>query len=143
MNYHSDVSKINWIELATVIERAPLLKRDPKLVEKTFRGSYAKCFVEDHSKLIGAGRAISDGASNSAIFDVVVLPEYQGHGIGKAIMHYLIERLPPRSIVLISVPKYQEFYKRLGFHKLKTAYLRHENIDRWIRDGYIEPHETA
>ncbi|MDL1893438.1 GNAT family N-acetyltransferase, partial [Sphingobacteriales bacterium CHB3] len=65
-----------------MIERAPLGKRDPDFVEKTYRGSYVYCFVEDNGKLIGAGRAISDGVSNSAIYDVVVLPEYQGKGIG-------------------------------------------------------------
>ena len=138
MNYHSDFSLISWDELASVIERAPLGKRDPHLVEKAFRGSYACCFVEENSKLVGAGRAISDGASNSAMFDVVVLPEYQGKGLGKSIVLYLLERLPKRSVLLVSVPNQEEFYRKLGFHKLKTAYLRHEDIQRWIRDGYIE-----
>lgn len=141
--YHSNCDRINWTELAQVIERAPLGTRDTLSVERTFRGSYISCFVEDNNALIGAGRAISDGASNSAIFDVVVLPEYQGKGVGKSIMEFLLARLPKRSVLLVSVPQQQEFYGKLGFHKLKTAYLRHENIERWIRDGYIETVETA
>lgn len=138
MNYHSELSRIHWYELATVIERAPLGKRDPDFVEKTYRGSYVYCFVEDNGKLIGAGRAISDGVSNSAIYDVVVLPEYQGKGIGKSIVQYLLDRLPRRSVLLVSAPKQEDFYRKLGFHKLKTAYLRHEEIERWISEGYIE-----
>lgn len=121
-----------------MIERAPLGKRDPDFVEKTYRGSYVYCFVEDNGKLIGAGRAISDGVSNSAIYDVVVLPEYQGKGIGKSIVQYLLDRLPRRSVLLVSAPKQEDFYRKLGFHKLKTAYLRHEEIERWISEGYIE-----
>lgn len=138
MNYHSELSRIHWHELATVIERAPLGKRDPDFVEKTYCGSYIYCFVEDNGKLIGAGRAISDGVSNSAIYDVVVLPEYQGKGIGKSIVQYLLDRLPRRSVLLVSAPKQEDFYRKLGFHKLKTAYLRHEEIERWISEGYIE-----
>ncbi|MBX2992027.1 MAG: GNAT family N-acetyltransferase [Bacteroidetes bacterium] len=138
LHYHSELSQIDWNELATVIERAPLGKRDPAFVEKTFRGSHRCCFVEENGTLIGTGRAISDGASNSAIFDVVVLPEYQKRGIGKSIILYLLERLPTRSVLLVSVPQQEEFYRKLGFHKLKTAYLRHEEIERWISDGYID-----
>jgi ribosomal protein S18 acetylase RimI-like enzyme len=138
LTYHSECSLIDWDDLASVIERAPLGKRDTETLERAFMGSYSCCFVEDDDKLIGAGRAISDGATNSAIFDVVVLPEYQGRGIGRAIMEYLLQRIPQRSVLLVSTPTQQEFYQRLGFHKLKTAYLRHEDLERWIRDGYIE-----
>lgn len=143
LNFHNNCDCVNWTELAQVIERAPLGAREPAIVEQAFRGSYVCCFVEDAGMLIGAGRAISDGTSNSAIFDVVVLPEYQGKGIGKAIMEYLLERLPQRSVLLVSVPQQQMFYTKLGFHKLKTAYLRHDNIERWIRDGYIDMNEPA
>ncbi len=142
LTYHSDQSLIDWTELASVIERAPLGTRDPSIVQQSFTGSYARCFVEDNGQLVGAGRAISDGATNSAIFDVVVLPEYQGRGIGKAIMHYLLERLPERSVLLVSVPRQEPFYRKLGFHKLRTAYLRHKDIDRWVQDGYIEEQEN-
>jgi hypothetical protein len=129
INHHNDCTRVRWTDLATVIEQAPLGKRDVPLIEKAFLGSYVCCFVEDDEKLIGAGRAISDGAANSAIFDVVVL--------------YLLERLPQRSILLVSVPKQQAFYQKLGFHKLKTAFLRHEEIERWIRDGYIDENELS
>ena len=138
LTYHSNSSSINWTELAGVIEHAPLGKRDPLTIERSFVGSYTRCFVEDDTRLVGAGRAISDGATNSAIFDVVVLPEYQGQGIGRSIMQYLLDRLPERSVLLVSVPRQETFYRKLGFHKLKTAYLRHCDIDRWIRDGYVE-----
>ena len=143
VKYHSNCEVVNWNTLADVIERAPLGKRDPSIVESAFRGSYLCCFVEADGMLIGAGRAISDGASNSAIFDVVVLPEHQGKGLGKNIMLYLLDRLPKRSVLLISVPRQQLFYAKLGFHRLKTAYLRHEDIERWIRDGYIDMNDTA
>ncbi|MBI5471168.1 MAG: GNAT family N-acetyltransferase [Ignavibacteriae bacterium] len=138
LKYHSDASAIDWTKLADVIERAPLGKRDALTVQRSFTGSFACCFAEKDGELIGAGRAISDGATNSAIFDVVVVPEHQGQGIGKSIVDYLLSHLPERSVLLVSVPRQEAFYRKLGFRKLKTAYLRHSDIDRWIRDGYIE-----
>ncbi len=138
VTYHSDISRVNWEELRTVIERAPLGRRDTEVVRAAFSSSYLCCFAEMDGTLVGAGRAISDGVTNSAIFDVVVLPEYQRRGIGSTIMQYLLQRLPKRSVLLVSVPAHEEFYRRLGFHKLKTAYLRHEDIGRWMREGYVE-----
>jgi ribosomal protein S18 acetylase RimI-like enzyme len=138
LTYHGDCTRVQWHVLANIIEQAGLGTRTPALVERAFRGSYTCCFAEEDGTLVGAGRAISDGVSNSAIFDVVVLPAKQGKGIGKAIMHSLLERLPQRSVLLVSVPSQRKFYEKLGFHKLKTAYLRHEDIERWVRDGYID-----
>ena len=37
------------------------------------------------TSLIGFGRAISDGEYQGAIYDVAVLPENQGKGVGRVI----------------------------------------------------------
>lgn len=136
--YHSDQSRVDASVLTNLIAEAGLGTRAPSFVERVFRGSSLCCFAENNGALVGAGRAISDGVSNSAIFDLVVHPYFQNQGIGTAILQYLLERLPQRSVLLVSVPARGGFYKRFGFHRLKTAYLRHEDIDRWISDGYIE-----
>ncbi|MCP4672631.1 MAG: GNAT family N-acetyltransferase [Desulfobacula sp.] len=51
-----------------------------------YEKSYLTCFAFDDSRLIGMGRALSDGEYQAAIYDLVVLPEYQGGGIGKEVL---------------------------------------------------------
>ena len=138
----TDVSRVDWNELALVIERAPLGKRDPGRTERSFRGSYLCCFVYDNEaspKLVGAGRALSDGETHSAIYDLVVLPEYQGRGIGKLILEFLLERLPKLNVMLVSVPSKLPFYEKHGFRRLTTGCVRLESETLWQERGYLAP----
>src|SRR5271157_1119924 len=48
--------------------------------------------VFDKEKLIGVGRLVSDGALYAFVCDMIVLPEYQGKGIGKAILKMLKDK---------------------------------------------------
>src|SRR4051812_34727965 len=100
----SDVEKISLPELVAVIERAPLGKRDVKKLETAFRNSEVKVFAYDGDTLIGAGRAISDGALRAAVYDMVVLPEYQGKGVGKEIMRRIMEGTGVDIVMLFAAP---------------------------------------
>jgi ribosomal protein S18 acetylase RimI-like enzyme len=69
-------------------------------------------------KMIGMGRAISDGASDAYIQDVVILPQYRGHGIGAEIIRRLTAYCQQHAIEwigLIAEPGTTGFYERLGF----------------------------
>ena len=77
----------------------------------------------DRGTVIGTGRIIGDGALIWYIQDVIVLPEYQGKGIGTEIMNYLIEYAKSNSvpnegvtIALMSAKGKEPFYQKLGFH---------------------------
>lgn len=134
----SDLTGIDWAELAEVFRRAPLGPRDPLRLERAFRGSYLCCIARDGQRLVGAGRAISDGEAGSTIFDVVVLPEYQRRGIGRAMMEFLLNRLPPGTVVLIAAPGKEDFYRKLDFRRLRTAFALYANPDSQMARGYIE-----
>jgi predicted N-acetyltransferase YhbS len=88
--------------------------------------------------LIGSARALSDGIFSSAIYDVLVEPEYQGQGVGKALMNNLLSRLPKRSVMLISTHGHEGFYQKLGFKRLRTAYILQEDFGPWRRLGYLD-----
>ncbi|CAH2034844.1 unnamed protein product [Thlaspi arvense] len=62
-------------------------------------------------KLIGMARATSDHAFNATIWDVLVDPEYQGQGLGKALVEKLVRALLQRDIDSQVV----DFYQNLGF----------------------------
>src|SRR5262245_50620621 len=63
-------------------------------IRRAFVNSSLVCFAYDDSRLIGASRAITDGEYHGLIYDVAVLPEYQGHGIGRRMVEELIARVP-------------------------------------------------
>lgn len=118
-NLSTDIESVSWKELACLFERAPLGKRrEPEMLEVAFRNSLLRVFAFDGTKLVGAGRALSDGVWRAAIYDVAVLPEYQGKGIGHKIVHHLIDAAKVDVIMLYAVPGKSKYYERFGFRKM-------------------------
>jgi len=130
---------IDWVALCEIIRLAPLGTREPDKLEKASKNSFVVCSVFVDGKMIGFGRAISDGQYQSAIYDVVVLPEFQNKGVGKTIMNAILEKLPKISISLIyAAPGKENFYRKLGFSSLKTGMGLFPNPE-WFRvNEYIE-----
>ena len=131
---------IDWHEAVTVFERAPLGKqrRDPEKLKRAFESSYAVVYVFDTDKLIGMGRALCDGEYQAAIYDMVVLPDYQGRGIGKEIIKRLSEQLPVENIILYAVPGREGFYEKCGFKTMRTAMAK---LNQFMSDpdsGYLK-----
>ena len=135
---HRDSTAIDWNDLAAVIAAGFPIRQTSETVRAKFLGSHAVSFVVDGGKLIGIGRAISDGVASSAIYDVVVLPEHQGRGAGRLIMQDLLAQLPAGSILLVPVPGKEEFYAKLGFRRLKYAMLLKDVPASWIAGGYFQ-----
>jgi ribosomal protein S18 acetylase RimI-like enzyme len=91
---------------------------DLKTVDGIIAGSFCFVIAELNDKIIGMGRAISDGVSDAYIQDVTVLSEYRGRGYGKGIVRELLSFLSQHKlqwIGLISEPGYERFYNGLGF----------------------------
>ena len=71
-----------------------------------------------YHRLIGFSRATSDHAFNATIWDVVVHPDVQGQGLGKALMKHTIRELRRAdisNITLFADPHVVSFYRQLGF----------------------------
>ena len=93
---------------------------DPSQIPGIIRGSLAFIVAVDpeSGKAVGMGRAISDGVSDAYIQDLVVLPEYQGRGIGRAILRRILAECRERGIgwiALIAEGGTGGFYRELGF----------------------------
>ena len=76
--------------------------------------------ISDHDKVIGIGRVIGDGAIYFYIQDVIVLPEYQGKGIGKLIMKNIEEFIKKNAndnsfVGLMAAYRVKEFYHKYGY----------------------------
>ena len=82
-----DCSEVDWDALAALIERAPLVKRDPAELRRAISNSYAVCFAYLDGVLVGTARATSDGVYYATILDVCVHPGLSGQGhrtVGRA-----------------------------------------------------------
>ncbi len=72
----------------------------------------------ENEKLIGFGRMLSDGIAHAVLFDVIVLPKFQGNAIGSMIMEKLLKecrRNKIRDIQLFCASGKIEFYEKFGF----------------------------
>jgi GNAT superfamily N-acetyltransferase len=70
--------------------------------------------------LVGSGRLVSDGITHALILDLIVLPAYQGQGIGTTILRRLLARCEAhqmRDIQLFSAKGKADFYKKFGFEE--------------------------
>ncbi len=131
--------QIDWAALCEIFRLAPLGTREPDKLKIAAENSFAVCTALVDGRMVGFGRAISDGQYQSAIYDVVVLPEFQNQGVGKTIMNALIEKLPKKSTVLIFVaPGKQDFYRKFGFGNLKTGMGLFPNPEMSRAKGYLE-----
>ena len=69
-------------------------------------------------QLVGFGRLVSDGVIHAMIYELIVLPEYQGQGIGGNILERLVEKCKEtgvRDIQLFCARGKREFYEKRGF----------------------------
>ena len=76
--------------------------------------------AEVNGRAIGAGLAMGDGATYYYLKDIMVRPEYQGRGVGSAMVTALLKAIrrhgPPRALVgLYTVKGLESFYERFGF----------------------------
>ncbi|MCK9609017.1 MAG: GNAT family N-acetyltransferase [Methylomonas sp.] len=132
------LEKTNWEELSQLYRVAPLGDKKPADLQISFSNSRYMCFVFDTGKLVGAGRALADGVDCSYLCDVAVLPDYQGSGIGKAIVSKLIAfSQGHRKIILYASAGNEAFYRRLGFKRMATAMAIFADQEQALASGLL------
>lgn len=134
-----DSDGIDWQELSILYRIAPLGEKSAEHLRVVFGNSRFKCFVLDEAgKLIGAGRAVADGRDCSYLCDIVVHPESQGHGLGKALVAKLTElSAGHRKIILYANPGKEGFYRKLGFRRMLTAMAKFQDEQRAVDTGLV------
>lgn len=132
---------INGEHICNVLKLAGMGTHTPEKHKKAFENSFrfALLFDEDaNSKLIGCGRIISDGCYQGAVYDIALLPEYQGHQLGKLILDSLLKDLEGINLILYATPGKESFYEKFGFRKAKTAMLKFVLSEQMREKGYTE-----
>ncbi|MDX1976286.1 MAG: GNAT family N-acetyltransferase [Pseudanabaenaceae cyanobacterium bins.68] len=120
--YFSSDRDIDLYELEELCDAVGWARRPIRKVRKALEYSFVVISLWEikgsYQRLIGFARATSDHAFNATLWDVVVHPDYQGRGLGKALMEEIVSelrRLDISNISLFADAHVVEFYYQLGF----------------------------
>ncbi len=104
--------------------------RKPTELLKALANSHTVITAWDGERLVGLGNAISDGHLVVYYPHLVVLPEYQSHGIGREIMRRMQVKYGTfHQQSLLADQRATGFYKKCGFQRAGKC----EPL--WIYDG--------
>ncbi|MGD0168862.1 MAG: GNAT family N-acetyltransferase [Smithella sp.] len=138
-----DCSETDWKAVSETLKRVGMAYEEPDVHKRAFEASHTTVFVyladrRAGRRMIGFGRAISDGAYQAAVYDVAVVPEFQKMGIGGIIMEKILERLSGCNVILYARPGKEEFYRKLGLRKMKTGMALFRNPEKMAQKGFTE-----
>jgi ribosomal protein S18 acetylase RimI-like enzyme len=103
-----------------------------------FENSFAVVFLIANGRVVGTGRAISDGICQAAIYNIAVKDEYRGNGLGKIILDQLLEQVRGCNVILYTHPKHIGLYEHWGFSKMKTGYALYADKEEYRSMGFID-----
>jgi len=88
--------------------------------ETGLRSALFSVCVIHKDQAIGCGRVVGDGGIYFYIQDIIVLPEFQGRGLGRrimdAVMNYLSSHAHPNAFIgLMAAKGVSGFYEKHGF----------------------------
>jgi GNAT superfamily N-acetyltransferase len=90
----------------------------PDELMQALRSSWYLFGAYDGERLVGFGRLVGDGVVHAMIYELIVLPEYQGQGIGGKILERLTGKcheVGVRDIQLFCARGKRKFYEKRGF----------------------------
>lgn len=109
--------------------------------QRAIAGSILTVTAYDEGKPVGMGRLVGDGAVICYIQDLIVIPEYQGQGVGQMIIESLIDyveeiQIPGTQIMLdlMCAKGREDFYKKYGFIPRPTDRLGPGMIQYLIKE---------
>ena len=118
----SDSKSFDLIELEQLLQAVGWGRRPLRRVKRALDNSLLKVGLWQHDpkfpRLIGFARCTGDGVIDATIWDVAITPVFQGSGLGKQLMSYLMKRLKSegiRRVTLFADSDVITFYKRQGW----------------------------
>ncbi|MED3972838.1 GNAT family N-acetyltransferase [Priestia megaterium] len=137
VSFLNSIENVEWSRMKEIYRSVGWKNHDEEKVKKVFQSSNVVAVAYDENKIVGFGRALSDGVFNAAIYDVVVDKHYQNQGIGQQIIENLLAQLNDISCVhLVSTAGNEEFYRKAGFRKMKTGMARY--LKPALEEEYLE-----
>ena len=119
LEYNNTLSAREYCQLRSAVEWKPIIE------EQAQSGIDHSDFViacRDNERIVGCARIFWDKGYIAYLADVMVMPEYQGQGIGKQLVSECISFIDRQlkdgwriKIVIVSAKGKEPFYERFGF----------------------------
>jgi ribosomal protein S18 acetylase RimI-like enzyme len=114
--------EIDLIELEALCDAVGWSRRPLRRVRKALQHSLLRVGLWRHDsrvpRLVGFARCTGDGVVEATVWDVAVHPHYQGAGLGKQLMDYVLEQLRRMGVDRVSLfadPDVVGFYQAQGW----------------------------
>lgn len=114
--------EIDLIELEALCDAVGWSRRPLRRVRKALQHSLLRVGLWRHDtrmpRLVGFARCTGDGVVEATVWDVAVHPLYQGAGLGKQLMDYVLEQLSRMGVDRVSLfadPDVVGFYQAQGW----------------------------
>ncbi len=118
----SKVKEFDLIELDQLLQTVGWSRRPIRRVKRALEFSILVVGLWRHDKkfprLVGFARCTGDGIIEATIWDVAINPVYQGLGLGKELMKYILQELKKigiSKVTLFADAEVVSFYKRQGW----------------------------
>jgi ribosomal protein S18 acetylase RimI-like enzyme len=113
---------VDLIELEALCDAVGWSRRPLRRVRKALQNSLLQVGLWRHDprlpRLVGFARCTGDGVVAATVWDVAVHPHYQGNGLGKQMMDYILDELRRRGVGQVSLfadPGVVGFYTAQGW----------------------------
>jgi len=103
------------------INKTSMKRPDFELFKRAYLSRDVVISLWQGEMLLGFGSMLTDWVMNSIIYDVVV-ENFRRQNLGKMIMDALMAKAPTTRFYLTATFGHEEFYRKLGFRKHKTAF---------------------
>lgn len=131
-------NNLTYEEFINIIKTVGWKEPSKRQLDQALKNSLTVKYVLD-GNTIGMARAITDFSYMSLLADVIVMPEYQGRGIGKLMINNLLNRikdsLEPGEealVELLAAPNKTSFYEKFGF-KVKKE-VAESGMYTWLKE---------
>ena len=111
--------------------------RSRKELRKVLSGSKVVITLWRGKRMVGFGRATSDGIYRAVLWDIVVADDLQGKGLGTQVVEALLSTSTIKNVerVYLMTTNGTEFYQQLGFQNCNQELLVRENKTQRLLNG--------
>ena len=115
------------IQLKNLFDRNTTWARDRNIdeIKKCLASSDGIVSIWVDKKIVGFGRALSDGIYRAVLWDIVIDKDHQGKGFGKCIVKTLLQlkKLKDVKKIYLMTSNQKQFYCQLDFSEVNSQNL--------------------
>jgi predicted N-acetyltransferase YhbS len=120
--------KIGGEEFVDLLRRSTLAERRPvddlQAINAMIEHANLICTAWDGPKLVGVARSVTDFVYCCYLSDLAVDVAYQRQGVGRELIRLTRSKLGKRAMIaLLSAPKAEGYYPRIGFDAHRSAWI--------------------